>query len=241
MNKRTTILLCAAFVLAAPGAVTAQENRQWKEQETWYQFTDKESTHGFKNPRATQPHAVPAAPSVNAPMPPQAAPDRQASDNGALSVPYLLQPGPEPPPPARNIVVESVEPVLSPNAFAAPYWTGIGPYYNWGGHNVPGVWSGIRSNWGLPTYSGGLPMPPGVFPGAPAMTFQPSRRVIQTGPSKASGNYFNPSTPDPTASGSYYAPSGNTPRALPVYQPEAQPKDYWGPQGNPMPPESQPD
>ena len=58
-------------------------------------------------------------------------------------------------------------------------------------------------------------------------------RVFQNGPSKASGNYYSPSTVDPTASGSYYANTG--PRVLPVIQaPKSGTSDYWGSQGNPF-------
>jgi hypothetical protein len=51
-------------------------------------------------------------------------------------------------------------------------------------------------------------------------------RIIQTGPSPASGNYYQPSTANPTASGGYYA--SDTPVVTPVAQPKSQPKSYWG-------------
>ena len=41
-------------------------------------------------------------------------------------------------------------------------------------------------------------------------------RVIQTAPSKASGNYYAPSTTDPTASGSYYAGNASTSLVFPT-------------------------
>lgn len=55
--------------------------------------------------------------------------------------------------------------------------------------------------------------------------------VIQTGPSPASGNYYQPSTGDSSASGNYYA--SGTPWQVPVNGP-SNPKDYWGPEGNPF-------
>jgi hypothetical protein len=57
--------------------------------------------------------------------------------------------------------------------------------------------------------------------------------VIQTGPSKASGNYYAPSTVDPTASGSHYATT--TPAITPTFEEPEQPKDYWGSGGDPFP------
>lgn len=58
-------------------------------------------------------------------------------------------------------------------------------------------------------------------------------RVFQSAPSKASGNYYQPSTSDPSASGNYYA-SGNSQVVVPLSPSEPPPKDYWGPNGNPF-------
>ncbi len=57
-------------------------------------------------------------------------------------------------------------------------------------------------------------------------------KVFQSGPSKASGNYYQPSTVDPSASGSYYASTG--PSQVLIGPSEPPPKDYWGPDGNPF-------
>lgn len=70
-------------------------------------------------------------------------------------------------------------------------------------------------------------------------------RVIQTGPSPSSGNYYQPATADPGgASGGYYA-SGQTPVVSPAAPPtKNQPKNYydsygsdsnWGGGGSPLP------
>jgi hypothetical protein len=68
-------------------------------------------------------------------------------------------------------------------------------------------------------------------------------RVIQTAPSKPSGNYYAPSTPDPTASGSYYSNSSGASTSL-VFPASHQggaesytkpQRDYWGSGGNPFP------
>jgi len=58
-------------------------------------------------------------------------------------------------------------------------------------------------------------------------------RVFQTAPSKASGNYYAPSTVDTTASGSYYA--SGAPAVIPIIQPKKQITNFWGPAGNPFP------
>ena len=55
--------------------------------------------------------------------------------------------------------------------------------------------------------------------------------VIETGPSPASGNYFQPAASDPSASGNYYA--GGAPWQVPISTPSTT-KDYWGPTGSPF-------
>jgi hypothetical protein len=52
-------------------------------------------------------------------------------------------------------------------------------------------------------------------------------RVIQTRPSPASGNYYQPATADPSASGGYYA-SGSAASAPALQKTKSQPKSYWG-------------
>jgi hypothetical protein len=52
-------------------------------------------------------------------------------------------------------------------------------------------------------------------------------RIVQTGPSPASGNYYQPATADPSASGGYYA-SGSTASAPAPQKTKSQPKSYWG-------------
>lgn len=50
--------------------------------------------------------------------------------------------------------------------------------------------------------------------------------VIQTAPSKASGNYYSPSSTDSTASGSYYA--SDTPSYVPAPKPYSTGDNFWG-------------
>lgn len=57
--------------------------------------------------------------------------------------------------------------------------------------------------------------------------------VVQGPPSKSSGNYYAPSTPDPTASGNYYSTNGPSMK-MPI-KPYTSPKNYWGSSGSPLP------
>lgn len=59
-----------------------------------------------------------------------------------------------------------------------------------------------------------------------------SARVIQTAPSKASGNYYAPSNVDTTAAGSYYATT--SPAIIPYMKPKKAPESYWGGGGSPF-------
>jgi hypothetical protein len=238
VNIKTVLLLSATLLLAQSAAIADEEkNKQWKEQDTWYQFTDKEQNGGFHTGRATTHGSASTAPAVVTPTAPA------ASDNTGevLSVPYILQPGQPAPAPATTHIETTFEPYVQPGSVALPFLGGITPYYHGGGWAGNGFWGGTGFGLGAPYAHGGWRAPLGVYPSPAQLTFRPISRLVQSGPSKASGNYFNPSTPDPTASGSYYAGSGNTPTAVPVYQPEAQSKDYWGKQGSPLPPEMQPE
>ncbi len=49
---------------------------------------------------------------------------------------------------------------------------------------------------------------------------------IQTGPSKAAGNYYSPATVDPTAAGNYYASSDNHTQTAPKARNQVFDKDY---------------
>jgi hypothetical protein len=76
----------------------------------------------------------------------------------------------------------------------------------------------------------------GGFGGGTANGTLTPTRVTQTAPSKPSGNYYAPSSIDPSASGSYYAQTGSA--AYPVSgssQSSGQgAKDYWGSMGSPF-------
>lgn len=98
-------------------------------------------------------------------------------------------------------------------------------FNNYGFNNYGSMGWGYRPGWG--SLSGG---------GIPSSGRLSSTRVIQTAPSKASGNYYAPSTADPTASGSYYA---STPYSsnYQTFEPRKKSvdRDYWGSSGSPYP------
>jgi hypothetical protein len=237
VNIKTVLLLAATLLLAQSAAIAEEKNKQWKDQDTWYQFTDKEQRGGFHTERGTS-RGIPSTDTFTVPT---SAPAPTSDNNEVLSVPYILQSGAADPAPATTHVETTFEPMVQPSSLAMPYWAGgVSPYFGGNGWRGNQFWGGNNFGWNAPYAHGGWRAPLGIYPSPAQLTFRPITRLVQTGPSKASGNYFNPSTPDPTASGSYYAGSGNTPKAVPVYQPEAQTKDYWGKQGSPLPPEMQP-
>jgi hypothetical protein len=101
-------------------------------------------------------------------------------------------------------------------------WTGgwgWGGGFGWGGAFNP-YWGGL-----------GAGFAPGL--GSFRSTGMFSTSVIQTEPSKASGNYYEPSTVDTTASGSYYA--SGTPAMTPAMPVKTSPKTYWDENSNPIP------
>lgn len=111
--------------------------------------------------------------------------------------------------------------------FAVPQYFGPQPQpYSPQAVTMPTVGSGyapgIRQTGGYPFARGfaGAPMTPGVA-------------NVQFGPSKASGNYYSPSTQDSTASGSYYA--NDKPSITPMLKLNKGRNEYWGPSGNPFP------
>ena len=102
-------------------------------------------------------------------------------------------------------------------------WSGHGPYggFGWGSPAAGALYAGSFGNRMFGWSRNGMLSP---------------TRFNQSMPSKASGNYYEPSTVDPTASGGYYssgAPAMTPVMSSPGQLPE-QLKDYWGPSGNPF-------
>ncbi|MDR3612376.1 MAG: hypothetical protein P4L53_02350 [Candidatus Obscuribacterales bacterium] len=121
------------------------------------------------------------------------------------------------------------------------YPGGFGGYGGYGNIGYPGGfgWGGYGGN---PfTGSGGF----SPFNSTSELgTLQGSSQVIQIGPSKSSGNYYQPSTVDTSASGSYYA--SITPPAQQAAPVSPRPSrsgwtspsgngDFWGSGGNGLP------
>lgn len=107
----------------------------------------------------------------------------------------------------------------------------------WGGY--PGLgWGGYRGyGWGGLYNPAGAALTMGAFG-----NFADNDELGEMGytgpvnegpPSKASGNYYAPSTPDPTAAGNYYSTS--SPAVNMPIKPYTSPKSYWGSSGSPLP------
>lgn len=211
LYQRLFSVACLLLVTGTTQSAIAQ-NQKWQEQETWEQFTDKEMSGGFKMSKPRR-HQPQAEPIL-----PQQQPQAELSEQPQQQQQFTTFMPPTAPAPARNIIQTDYIPVV--RQYGGPF--GFYPYsgYGFGAHHF-----------GIPFFA----------PSTTTLGLRPITRVIQTGPSKSAGNYYQPSTPDPTASGNFYADSGNAPKVTPVYQPEAQPKDYWGKQGSPLPPDMQPE
>jgi hypothetical protein len=94
---------------------------------------------------------------------------------------------------------------------------GFGSGY-WGGYGMSGF-----GGYGYGGFGGVGGM--GLGGGNSLGLMQPSH-VVQTEPSKASGNYYAPSTVDTTASGSYYAQTSGTAIQMPAKRPSTN-ANYW--------------
>ena len=139
---------------------------------------------------------------------------------------------------------------LAWGALGGPGWGWGGGWGGWGGGwgGWRGGWGGWRGGWGGwgpgwgggwggwgPGWGGGWGMGSTFSPGLGSFrsTGFLTPNVIQTEPSKASGNYYEPSTIDSTASGSYYA--SGTPAVVPTMQINKSPSNYWNDSSNPVP------
>jgi hypothetical protein len=137
---------------------------------------------------------------------------------------------------------------MSPLGYGTAYsgfgrnWIGLpGGFGGYGNIGYPGGfgWGGYGGN---PfTGSGGF----SPFNSTPELgTLQGSSQVIQIGPSKSSGNYYQPSTVDTSASGSYYASTAPPAQQAAPVSPRPSHSgwtspsgngDFWGSGGNGLP------
>jgi hypothetical protein len=122
-------------------------------------------------------------------------------------------------------------------------WGGYGGLGGWGGYGGPGGWGGYSGlgGWGggpWGWYGGsfgaaGLGASAAFMSGGSQTGVVTPTNVIQSAPSKPSGNYYAPSTADPSASGGYYATTA--PAAIPMMQQKAPVTNFWGGSGSPLP------
>ncbi|HEY9680753.1 MAG TPA: hypothetical protein V6C86_04155 [Oculatellaceae cyanobacterium] len=102
--------------------------------------------------------------------------------------------------------------------FGNPFTSGSMTNGYWGGYGMSGFGGYGYSGFGC---FGGL-----GFGGGTSLGLTQPSHVVQTEPSKASGNYYAPSTVDTTASGSYYAQTSGTAVQLPAKRPSTN-SNYW--------------
>jgi hypothetical protein len=113
-----------------------------------------------------------------------------------------------------------------------PYWGGYTPFSGgWFGAGIYSspFWGATSGLWGRAWSGLGF----GSNLGSLRSTGAFSTAVIQSEPSKASGNYYAPSTIDTTASGSYYA--SGAPALTPAMRVNKSPDNYWDENSNPIP------
>lgn len=198
-----TLLLAAVFGLALPAK--AQTNGADASDDQWQNYVKNEKS----SPKTASPSAR-SSRNTNAPAvfsDPNFVPGQKTVEGGnSAVVPNWNPPAPQ----QRNEVFIPASP--------AP----MGGLY------------GLRST-PMPAMMGGRYVGPngiGAFNSHSRLPSWGRPMTIQTGPSPSSGNYYQPSSADPSASGSYYA-SGN-PWQTPVINNGGASKDYWGPDGNPF-------
>jgi hypothetical protein len=231
-SKITLALTVLAFVV--PAAAHAAD--QYSAQDSWERFSDKEQRDDFK---LSKPKPAPRGDSMVAPVL-QNKPKEEPGQS------YVLMPAADPAPQVPKVHVETtMVPEVhqsAPSVGFGPAWGGYGWGPGWGrygGFGGYGFGSGYGFAGGYGRYGGwggglgGFGAPFGA--GQSTVMYHPVKKVVQDGPSKPSGNYFSPSTPDPTASGNYFASPSGQPKVAPIVQQEGTPKDYWGGGGNPLP------
>jgi hypothetical protein len=225
---RILILALLCFLLPLQTVLAQTESAKQKELEDWLRLQNP----GF-SPRKSKPAS--AKPQIQAP-----------ANTANTTSTFIIQAPPAPYRRPTEFIVPTVERgSWLGNGFLTPGYTpllggfGFSPWrsYAYGGF-LPGL--PVYRSFGMPAFGGfgGF----GVFNGFGGFggfgnpfgmgTRLTTNRVFQSEPSKASGNYYQPSTVDPTASGSYYASSG--PTVIQASPAEPLPKDYWGPSGNPF-------
>lgn len=108
---------------------------------------------------------------------------------------------------------------------------GLGGLGGWGGY---GGWGGGPWGWyGGSFGAAALGASAASMSGGSQTGVVTPTNVMQSAPSKASGNYYAPSTADSTASGGYYATTA--PAAIPMMQQKAPVTNFWGGSGSPLP------
>lgn len=242
------LLGCSALFIPARADESPE---QLKSQEDWLRYSNWEHRAKFKRPVAKSE----SSDSDDKKLPLPEHPGSQTVEGGQSTVPgWAFQQPQQSQRPAEIIIgaesfgsTRNAVPYFGgysyPPFFAGSSWRygagawgrGLTPAWGSGWGGLGGWGSGWSRGRGFgPVWGGAFGMPFAGFGAGYGSGFQQSRlgpTVIQTGPSPASGNYYQPSTGDSSASGNYYA--SGTPWQVPLNGPN-NPKDYWGPAGNPF-------
>lgn len=216
MKRKAQFLAVSIFVLAP--AALAQTQDEIKSQEQWLRYSNWE--HRSSRPRSTELKATPV------PSKPAQEASAEAKPDGEFRLPLPERPGSQ---------------TVEGGQFTIPGWAFQQPQQAQRPAEIIigaplGARLGFQSRLGYMGAGGfcGGGFLPGGYGRGWAGGFRQSRlgpQVIQTGPSHPSGNYYQPSTADPSSSGGYYA--SGAPWQVPV-QGSSNPQDYWGPQGSPF-------
>lgn len=249
--ERQTLTLLLGLFLFSGLAANAQSDQDVKSQEDWLRYSNWEHrANAARQQTSAKTHSDEIKPDDTADrkvkLPDH--PGSQTVEGGQFTIPGYAFQQPQSAQRPQAIIVgggssfgstpaydfHRLLPYSFGYTFGAPSWSypGIG----WGSGARHGWSSGWGSGWGRwGGLSYGLPgaglYNAGFFNGLHRKSGLGGSQVIQTGPSPASGNYYQPGTGDPSASGNYYA--SGTPWQVPINGPN-NPKDYWGPSGNPF-------
>lgn len=243
------MLILSSLLASMPTIAMAQSSDELKAQEQWLRYSNWE--HRSSRPRPFKPSSTPPASSQAQDLSNSQKPASTSSEP-AMQTPFFPSKFSPKWAQAQDAVIPlpdrpGSQTVDSPQQFAVPGWAFQQPQQPQRPIEImmgPSAFAGpsFRSQLGYGGYGGGFMgglapfggafMGSGCGRGFRQSPLGPGVMQIQTGPSPASGNYYQPSTADPSASGGYYA--SGAPWQVPLNSTGNDPKDYWGPMGNPF-------
>ncbi len=187
---------------------TAQPAKRAEDMDAWQRFSHKGSPATDEQKQLSEPQSKPSAQTQN------------ESGNSYVLIPAAAPTQAPPQEHEETTIVPHPRPggfvgLGGPGFFGSPFGGGFG---------------GLGVGFGMGGFGWG-----GFGMCGPGVGYETRTKVIQTGPSLPSGNYFSPPAADPRASGNYYQDSTALPKAAPIIHQDKGPSDYWGPGHNPLP------